>query len=417
MRVAILSPYLPHRRVGHGGGVAVRGLARNLARLHEVTLISLVRPGEHRHLDEVASLGLRVEAIPYTDQRARGPRRLALAAARLPAVLRSLRSGYPLYAEKYWSPRLSRHVIDICQRCRPEIVQIEYLQMALHARELRGWRDALPAAAGGLQPKLILNSHELGSLPLQRRAELAATPSARARLLRRAAAWERLQSAATRWADATLCVTEQDRQLLADQGGVNCVTMPLGVDTEEVKPTWAPEQPLRLLFVGSFAHRPNRIAAKFLIDKVWPSIAQYLPEAQLILAGRGSDGFIRALGPPDPRIQALGFVEDLTELYRVCRLFAAPLPEGGGIKIKILEAMARGIPVVTTPIGAEGIVDSAEDALTVAPPNAAFAEAMIQALAAPDMLRARAGRARRIIEERFSWSAIAERLTEIYGGR
>jgi glycosyltransferase involved in cell wall biosynthesis len=116
-------------------------------------------------------------------------------------------------------------------------------------------------------------------------------------------------------------------------------------------------------------------------------------------------------------IVALGFVEDLTDLYRECRLFVAPLPEGGGIKIKILEAMARGIPVVTTPIGAEGIVDPAEDAVFLAEPDAAFAESMIQALQWPAEARRRADKARRIIEERFSWSAITEVLTFIYEGR
>jgi glycosyltransferase involved in cell wall biosynthesis len=95
----------------------------------------------------------------------------------------------------------------------------------------------------------------------------------------------------------------------------------------------------------------------------------------------------------------------------------APLAEGGGIKIKILEAMARGIPVVTTAIGAEGIVDSAEDALTVANADATFAEATIQILAEPEAAQRRAARARRIIENRFSWSAITERLTSLYEGR
>jgi len=135
-----------------------------------------------------------------------------------------------------------------------------------------------------------------------------------------------------------------------------------------------------------------------------------------VLAGRGSDVFLSGLRRQPERVQALGYVEDLTPLFRECRLFVAPLAEGGGIKIKILEAMARGIPVLTTPIGAEGIVDSAEDALAIAGADATFAEAMIRILAAPEDARGRAERARRIIEQRFSWSAITERLTTLYEG-
>lgn len=418
MRIMVLSPYLPHRHVGHGGGTAVRGLLRYLAFRHEVTIISLARPGEPELLSEVAELGVEVVPLPFVDRRARGRARIALAGERVRAWARSLRSRYPFYVEKYWSPRLSRQVIAAVARFRPEAIQIEYLQLALLCRDLRRWRDDLPLPAHGRSgPRLVLNTHELGSLPRRRRATASRRRATRTYYRAEAAAWERLQRDATYWADTTLCVTDQDRDLLAAQGGRNLCSVPLGMDVEAIQPAWEPTAPDKFLFVGSFAHRPNRIAAKFLVDKVWPRVAQYTPSGQLLLAGRGSRAFIGALGEGGQRIVALGYVEDLTALFRECRLFIAPLAEGGGIKIKILEAMARGIPVVTTPIGAEGIVDPAEGALFLAEADATFAESMIEALQAPSECRRRAVAARRIIELRFSWSAITEKLTRIYEGR
>ncbi|MHB8078135.1 MAG: glycosyltransferase family 4 protein [Candidatus Krumholzibacteriia bacterium] len=412
MRVLIVSPYLPHRSVGHGGGVSVRELTRHLARRHETHLLALVRPGEDDLIDEVTELGVRLHPVPFVDRAAAGARQLPLAAARARAWLRSRRSGYPYYVEKYHTAALTRAVTAAVERLRPDVVQIEYLQLSLLCRDLRLRREQTGLAA----PRLVLNSHELGAMPLRRRAEITRHAPLRALLGARARSWERLQAAATGWADVTLCVTDQDRALLEAGGGRHCVTMPLGIDTAAILPVWDPRDPPRLLFVGSFGHRPNRVAAKFLVDKVWPNIAQCNGFAHLVLAGRGSDVFLSGLGRRPERVQALGYVEDLTPLFRECRLFVAPLAEGGGIKIKILEAMARGIPVLTTPIGAEGIVDSAEDALAIAGADTTFAEAMIRVLAAPEAARGRAERARRIIEQRFSWSAITERLTTLYEG-
>jgi glycosyltransferase involved in cell wall biosynthesis len=257
----------------------------------------------------------------------------------------------------------------------------------------------------------------MGSLPRERRAALTRNPWRRALLRHQAAAWRRLQADASRWADTVFCVTDQDRDLLAACGGRDGVTMPLGVDTDAIRPVWRPVGPARLLFVGSFGHAPNRSAAEFLVDKIWPRIAQYDPDLSLVLAGGGPRTFLAALAARDERVTTPGFVRDLDGLYRECRLMAAPLTEGGGIKIKILEAMAAGIPVVTTPIGAEGIADDRDRALWLAEPDEGFARTVQEALADPAEAAARAARARRIIEERFSWTAIAGRLTAQYEGR
>lgn len=422
MRVLVLSPYLPHRDVGHGGGMAVRGLVRALARRHETFLLSLLRPGQEGLVAQTAELGAEVLPLPFLDRSARGAGSALLAARRAGAVLRSLRSGYPLYVEKYWSPRLSRQTAAAIARCRPDAIQVEYLQLSLLLRDLRRRRDAPPdgdRAAGGEappRPRLVLNTHELGSLPRRRRQAAARGPLARARWGREAAAWERLQRDATRWADTTLCVTEQDRRLLEAGGGAGCRTVPLGVDTEEVLPVWSGDAGSDLLFVGSFDHRPNRVSVKFLVDKVWPQVAQYLPEARLLLVGRGSAEFLGSLGGGPAGVSALGYVEDLVPLYSRCRLFVAPLVEGGGIKIKVLEAMARGIPVVTTPIGAEGIAEPEDEALVVAEPDR-FSAAVLDCLRDEPGTRRRAAAARRIVEQRYSWSALVERLTRIYEGR
>lgn len=418
MKVMVISPYLPHAGVGHGGGTAVRDLVTWLARDHEVLLVSLLRPGEAGHAREIPALDpggrLRLATIPFIDNMARGKARLRLASSRLAAAGQSARTGYPVYVTKYWSRRISREVLRLAAGFQPDAVQLEYLQLSLLCRDLRRWRDGL----GTLRPRLVLNSHELGSVPRERRAALTGNPLTRAVLLREAAAWRRLQVDATGWADTTLCVTPGDRELLEKMGGANLATVPLGMDLDAIAADWAPRDPERYLFVGSFGHRPNVLAARFLLEEVWPYLAPSRPQARLILAGRGSDAWLERYLAAHPerggQVEAVGFVPDLGPLFRESRLFLAPLAEGGGIKIKILEAMARGIPVVTTPIGCEGICEPGDRAVFLAATTIGFRAATLEAMADPAGAAAKAAAARRLMEGSFSWKAITRRLAGIY---
>lgn len=417
MKILILTPYLPHRRVGHGGGTAVRDLVTGLAKRHEVRVASLVRPGEENLLGEVEELGVSVAPVFFRDQNTRGVARGKFLAGRAIAWGRSVLSGYPSYVEKYWSAELSRQVLAIAADFEPDAIQVEYLQLALLVRDLRGWRDGLSDE----RPRLILNSHELGSLPRERRAAGTSNPLTAARARREAGAWRRLQVAATDWADNTLCVTPEDHALYEAMGGKNLLTVPLGMDLENIRAEWNPRPEARFLFVGSFAHGPNRLAAEFLIHTMWPPVRAAFPQGRLVIAGRGSRSFLEEHGGCDfwaaKGVDALGFVDDLTPLFRDCLLFVAPLPEGGGIKIKILEAMARGIPVVTTPIGAEGITTSADGAVVIASCDGTFADAVIELAGDREAASLLAAKARGHMEAGFSWAAITQRLTEIYSNR
>ncbi len=414
MKILVLTPYLPHRRVGHGGGTAVRDLVTWLARRHEVQVAALVRPGEESLSGEVEELGVSLAPIPFRDRKAQGSDRMAMLIERTRAWGRSRISGFPWYVEKYWSPEISRQVLSIAETFDPDVIQVEYLQMALLVRDLRRWRHQRNATA----PLLVLNSHELGSLPRERRAARASNPLAAYAFKKQAEGWRRLQVASTLWADRTLCVTPEDHTLFENMGGRNLVTVPLGMDLLRIRADWDPGQGLRLLFVGSFDHRPNRLAATFLVNTMWPAVSAALPEARLTIIGRGSRSFLSRMDSLESwgakGVEALGFVEDLTGLFRKCHLFVAPLPEGGGIKIKILEAMARGIPVVTTPVGAEGISTADEGAIVIAPCDDEFAPAVLAAAQDPAGCRRRAETARHLIETRFSWAAITDQLTEIY---
>jgi glycosyltransferase involved in cell wall biosynthesis len=409
VRILVVTPYLPHARVGHGGGTAVRSLIAELCRTHEVGVVSLRRPGEADRVADVERLGATVQPVPFLDRGARGAARGRLWGSRLMAMGRALATGHPFYVSKYASAALVEATIEAATRLDADVIQVEYLQLAHLLRDLRRWRDQ----AGGDRPRLILDSHELGSLPRRRRAAAASGPRRRW-LLAAAASWDRLARAASGWADATLCVTDQDRELYAQLGGERLVTVPLGIDTRALPADRPQDPPPRALFLGSFAHPPNRSAARVLCQRIWPAVRRSLPSWRLVLAGPGSKRFLSDLGPAPDGVEAVGYVDDLDELFREAAVFVAPLIEGGGIKIKILEAMARGIPVVTTPIGAEGIARREDDLVVWAEDADAVAPAVVATAGDLPAAAARAARAREHVDRHFSWSAVVRRLEDVY---
>lgn len=408
MRILVVTPYLPHANVGHGGGTAVRQLIRALAPRHEVTVLSLRRASDPPVADVDLGTGVRLETVAFRDRSARGfGDRIGLVRDRLGATWLACRRRHPLYVAKYHHAALLARARGLVAELAPDVVQVEYLQLAGVAMELSRLRGSSP------RPRLLLDSHEHGALPLRRRA-MAANWWRRRRLEREACAWDRLARQASRQVDAMLCVTDQDRALLARIGAVNLVTIPLGIDTEALRPARAADQRPQVLFVGSFAHPPNRAAAALLCDRIWPEIQRSLPSWTLVLAGPGSDQYLRQRAQATPGVEARGFVQDLGELFAESRVFAAPLFEGGGIKIKILEAMARGIPLVTTPIGAEGIVERDQDLVGWADTPDAFVAELLDTIRAPERAEERARLARAHVERQFSWSAVIGQLEEIY---
>ncbi|WP_338421326.1 glycosyltransferase [Acetobacter conturbans] len=164
-----------------------------------------------------------------------------------------------------------------------------------------------------------------------------------------------------------------------------------------------------ILFVGGFGHPPNVDAALWLVREIMPKVRLRVPNARLILAGSKPAAEVRALAGPD--VTVTGFIsdEELARLYATARVAAVPLRFGAGVKNKVLEALHYGLPLVTTPVGAEGIA-GLESAVAVADTADVFAEALVALLGDDALWRVRSDAGKALVADGYSPERFGEVL-------
>lgn len=160
----------------------------------------------------------------------------------------------------------------------------------------------------------------------------------------------------------------------------------------------------RILFVANLRYPPNQTALAFLCEQVMPQVWAQCPQATLLVAGRG----LEHSPSPDPRVEVLGFVDDLEALYRSADCVAVPLSEGGGSPLKFIEGLAHGLPVVATSVAARGLEAVDGEHFVLADDPAAFAEGLVAALSGSSA--AIGARGRTLAQARYSIEALTERV-------
>lgn len=163
-----------------------------------------------------------------------------------------------------------------------------------------------------------------------------------------------------------------------------------------------------LLFVGAFGYSPNVEGVLWFIEAIWPAIRDAEPAARLLVAGSGAPAALRAHAGRDG-IDVLGFVADLEGLYARATLAIAPLRAGGGTRIKLLEAAAHGVPIVATPLAAQGLAFGGE-AIWRAATATDFSRAVLEALATPDERARRMERSLTLVRRRHQRASVVADL-------
>ena len=185
-----------------------------------------------------------------------------------------------------------------------------------------------------------------------------------------------------------------------------------GIDTSRYLYSPSGREPFTILFLGSFRHTPNLEALSWFVEQVLPRVLAEEPRARAIVVG--SDPPKRSSFRHAEAVELVGFVEDVREPLTRYSLFVCPILSGSGVRVKLLEAFASGIPVVSTRLGAEGLADRDGDICALADEPAEFARRVIDLLRDPQKAAAMAARAREEVLSKRDIRGMTERLVECY---
>jgi glycosyltransferase involved in cell wall biosynthesis len=299
----------------------------------------------------------------------------------------------------YMRARLSGTPISVARGISPDLAK-QTARLAALPNRGRVVADGplIAATLAGLARKraVIYNAHNFES---GFRHELGVPGTGSPRMLR---AFERglLARASESWmvSDADLAAAHE----LCPSARLRYV--PNVVDVAAIEPVTPRVDQRRALFVANFEYKPNQTGLSFLLEEVLPLVWQQLPDATLALVGAG------LAQPPssDPRVQTLGFVDDLRTAYAESSCAVVPLLQGGGTPLKLVEALAYGLPAIVTPRAVAGLGLRDGEGCLVADGAQAFADTLTRVLreGAPEVARA----GRRLSEERYSIEALSALL-------
>lgn len=217
----------------------------------------------------------------------------------------------------------------------------------------------------------------------------------------------RAQRAAAQTCDLLLVSNPDDVTGAAAMTSRPVAVAPNGYDFSSDPQFDRPRQ-CRIVFYGALSYEPNVDGLRWFLRDIWPKIRKALPDVQLHVAGRASPAV--ELFAREPGVQLCGFVESISSFVHDAALLVVPLRMGGGTRIKILEAWALGLPVVSTTLGCEGLDALDGETLYVSDEPDSFARACVDLLCVPDKGRDMAQRAFEFAKPRFDWPALAPRL-------
>lgn len=416
MRVLFLTQVLPYP-LDAGPKVRAYYTLRHLAQRYSVSLLTFVRPSDPPGaVEHLRSMCETVETINIRRGRTRDAWHLA----------RSLVGGTPFLIERDRNAEMiqaiharfsSAHASEARSGGEAgfDVVHADQLWMAPYGLL------AAKAAGGSRRPALVLDQHNAVFQVPGRLARHEVNPLKRALLTREAHKMASFEARICQDFDQVVWVTDEDRVALASATGsrpesINerSTVIPICVNPSEQPVVTHGSEVRRVTFLGGLHWPPNAEGARWFVRDIWPHVRVQAPEAVLTIIGKDPPRALARLGSGSAGVEITGFVPDPTVLLSETAAFIVPLQAGGGMRVKILDAWCRGLPVISTSLGAEGLLARDGENLLLADTPELFARAVVRVLREPTLAARLAEGGRRTVEANYDWRRVYPAWDDVY---
>jgi len=395
MRILVLTQVVVYP-ADAGPKVKTLQVLRHLAARHDVVCCTFVRSAkEAQDVGKLREICCRVSAIPIKRSRMNDVRFL----------IGSLVTGDSFILRRDDSPTMRAMV--------RQLLHEEHIDV-LHVDQLTMMRFVPPDWQG----TVVLDEHNAVWQVFERLRKGTRNPISRWLLGREAHLIRRLEGAACHRAQMVLAVSEQDRQALREVGGESALIeiVPITVDAEHFQPIWEARnpQPTRLLTIGTMFWLPNSEGVIWWLREGYEHLRRICPNVTYDVVGARPPRTLQMLAERHAGVHLRGYVADVRPFWTSAGALAVPLLSGGGVRVKILEAMAMGVPVISTTIGCEGLAVRDGEHLLVADHPETFARACATVLRDKELALHLARNARQLILERYDAKVALRALDSAY---
>jgi len=309
---------------------------------------------------------------------------------------------YPHSCRSFWSPQLAGRWEATLQEHPGALLHFDSLDLALFVDDAEGFRKAL-------------NHHNCESAMAFRRAHEEANPLKKSFHWLQGRKLARLECNLCPRFEVNIAVSDLDAAVLRQRNPrAHLHIVENGTDTSYFLPGEESEEPRSLIFAGSLDWYPNRSGIQFFARQVWPILKRECPGVRLYLAGRNPPGSLLRWAERDPGVVIVPNPVDIRPWMVRAAVFICPILDGGGTRLKILDAMAMSRPVVSTTIGCEGLRVRHNENILIADAPSDFAHAILRAFASEPLRKQLGTAGRRLVERYYSWERIANQLRGAY---